>query len=157
VKKAFYLLFAIITPFFVGGIGAIFTTSEINTWYRTLEKPVFTPPDAVFGPIWGVLYLLIGISLFLILIAKNKPKTKASAVNWFFIQLVLNAAWSIIFFGLHAPTVALLEIVVLWIAIVRTIKLFSIINPTAGKLLWPYLVWASFAAILNLFVVILNK
>ena len=133
-----------------GGVGYIFTTSAIPTWYATLNKPFFSPPNWVFAPVWTILYILIGISLYLIWQKKMVP-----AIFW--VQLILNAAWSIIFFGMRNPILALIDIVVLWIAIIFTLKSFYKLNKLAGNLLIPYLLWVSFAAILNLAIVVLNS
>ncbi|MBI4038125.1 tryptophan-rich sensory protein [Candidatus Daviesbacteria bacterium] len=132
-----------------GGVGSIFTFSSIPTWYVTLNKPFFSPPNWIFGPVWTTLYILMGISLYLVWI-KNKVPTV------FWTQLILNAVWSIIFFGLQNPSLALVDIVALWIAIVLTIKAFYPISKPASYLLIPYLAWVSFASILNLSIVLLN-
>lgn len=132
-----------------GVLGSIFTTPSIPTWYQTLNKPVFSPPNWVFGPVWIILYLLMGISLYLVWQKRSVPII-------FWRQLALNVLWSIIFFGLKNPTLAFVDIAALWIAIFLTIKSFSKINKLAGNLLIPYLVWVSFASILNFSIVILN-
>lgn len=137
-----------------GIIGSIFTISSIPTWYTFLNKPVFSPPNWVFGPVWTTLYILMGISYYLIWESNTKQKYKA--IKIFLVQLVLNALWSIIFFGLRNPGLALVEVVALWITIVLTIKLFYPISKSAAYLLIPYLLWVSFASILNLFIVLLN-
>ena len=132
-----------------GVIGSYFTISSIPTWYATLNKPIFSPPNWVFAPVWTTLYTLMGISLYLVW-----KKKKAPSIFW--IQLFLNTTWSIIFFGMRNPALALVDIVVLWVAILITIKSFSKVNRLAGQLLIPYLFWVSFATVLNLAVVILN-
>jgi len=137
-----------------GVLGSVFTTSAIPTWYQTLNKPFFSPPNWLFAPVWTVLYVLMGISLYLVWTSKSK--LKQNALTLFFIQLGLNAIWSIIFFGLQNPLFALVEIVAMWLAIFLTIKVFYKINKPASNLLIPYLVWVSFATILNLSIVILN-
>jgi tryptophan-rich sensory protein len=138
----------------VGVLGSFFTVSSIPSWYAILNKPVFSPPNWVFGPAWTILYILMGISLYLVW--TSKFKLKQNAFNLFFVQLGLNLLWSIFFFGLKNPTLALVDIVVLWIAIFLTIRSFYKINRLAGNLLIPYLLWVSFAAVLNLAIVILN-
>lgn len=148
-------IFAILLCEGVGILGSFFTFSAIYTWYVTLEKPSFSPPNFVFGPVWTMLYALMGISLYLVL--ASKAKGKGRAVKLFFVQLVLNAVWSIIFFGLKNPGLAYVEIIALWIAIYLTIKAFKKISKTATYLLYPYLAWVSFAAILNFSVWMLNK
>ncbi len=134
-----------------GIIGSIFTFNSINTWYLTLEKPFFNPPSFVFGPVWTILYLLMGISLFLVW---GKKKTN---LQWFWAQLALNTVWSIIFFGLKNPLLAFIVLIFLWISIYQSIKSFRKINKTASYLLYPYLGWVSFAGLLNLSIVLLNK
>ena len=143
------LLFSIGLCLGAGIVGLFFTFSAIPTWYATLAKPSFSPPNWVFGPVWTTLYILMGISLYLVWLKKKVPTV-------FWIQLILNTAWSIIFFGMKNPTLALVDIVVLWVSIFLTIKAFSKINKLSGKLLYPYLVWVSFASILNLMIVLLN-
>lgn len=132
-----------------GVIGSFFTTSAIPSWYEGLNKPFFSPPNWVFAPVWTLLYILMGISLYLVWL-----KNKVPLVFW--VQLILNASWSIVFFGLRSPFLALINIVVLWVAIVLTIVAFNKINKLASKLLMPYLLWVSFASLLNLAIVLLN-
>lgn len=144
------LLFSIGICLGAGILGSVFTVSAIPDWYSTLSKPSFSPPNWIFGPVWTGLYILMGISLYLVWLKKKVP-----AVFW--VQLILNGFWSIIFFGMKNPTLALVNIVALWIAIILTIKAFSKINKLSGNLLYPYLVWVSFASLLNLAIVILNK
>ena len=142
-----------------GVLGSIFTTQAPPagglTWYTTLNKPFFSPPNWVFGPVWTVLYILMGVALYLVISDKGKV-IREKAIQIFAIQLVLNVAWSVIFFGFQNPVLALVDIAALWIAIFLTIKSFSKINKLAGNLLIPYLLWVSFATILNLSIVILN-
>lgn len=141
-----------------GFLGSFFTVSAIPTWYATLNKPSFSPPNWVFGPVWTILYVLMGISLYLVW-QKRNPSTSVrtkGAPTVFWIQLFLNAAWSIIFFGMKNPILALVDIIALWVTIVLTIKSFNRINKLAGSLLIPYLLWVSFATLLNLSIVLLN-
>lgn len=140
-----------------GILGSFFTISAIPNWYVTLNKPSFSPPNYLFAPVWTILYILMGISLYLVWKKKNPStslRTGVPAVFW--IQLILNASWSIIFFGMRNPALALVDIIVLWIVILLTIKSFYKINKFAGQLLFPYLVWVSFASILNLAIILLN-
>lgn len=148
------LIFSIGICLGAGILGSFFTVSSIPAWYATLQKPAFSPPNWVFGPVWTILYIMMGVSLYLVWISKGKLKQKA--LNLFFVQLGLNALWSIIFFGMKNPTLALVDIVALWIAIVLTIKYFYPVSRLAAYLLVPYLLWVSFASILNLSIVILN-
>ena len=151
-KKIWKLIISILLPFLASAIGGLFTASSVSTWYLDLNKPFFNPPSWIFGPVWTLLYLLIGISLYLVWIKKYD---KTSFV-FFGIQLVLNALWSILFFGLKMPLYAFIEIVLLWAAILITIVYFYIINKTSAYLLIPYILWVSFAAILNFAIFILN-
>lgn len=138
----------------VGGLGSFFTISAIPTWYAILNKPSFAPPNYVFGPVWTTLYILMGISLYLLWTAKEKGKDKA--IKLFFIQLVLNFLWSIIFFGLHNIALAFVEIIALWIAIFLTIRRSLAVSKPAAYFLYPYIIWVTIASILNLSLLILN-
>lgn len=135
-----------------GFIGSIFTTSSIPTWYASLNKPFFSPPNWLFGPVWTLLYVLMGVSLYMIL---QKKKSKPALVI-FGVQLMLNIIWPIIFFGLKNPLLAFVEIVALWTAILLTILKFRKISRTAAYILIPYICWVTFAAILNISIFILN-
>ena len=150
---ALRLVACIIVSELAGFIGSIFTISSIPTWYAMLNKPVFNPPAWVFAPVWTFLYLLMGISLFLVwrVGAGNKK-----AVISFFAQLSLNVVWSVVFFGFRSPLAGLIVIVLLWLAIVLTMASFSRLSRPAVLLFVPYVMWVSFAAILNLSVVLLN-
>lgn len=143
------LLLSILIAQGAGIIGSVFTTSEINNWYRGIIKPSFNPPNWLFGPVWTLLFLLMGISLYLIWIAHGKEKIKEKAVAIFIAQLVLNIFWSVLFFGLHQPGLAFLEIIILALAILTNIYYFSKLDKYAAYLLVPYILWVSFAAILN--------
>src|SRR3989344_995304 len=135
-----------------GIIGSMFTTEAIPTWYATLNKPWFNPPNWLFGPAWTTLYILMGLAAFLILKNYRQTKKGKQALVVYLIQLVLNAAWSIIFFGFYSPGAALIEIILLWVFILWTIIIFWRLRRTAGILLLPYIMWVSFAAILNFFI-----
>jgi len=134
-----------------GIVSSIFTFNAVATWYLTLEKPFFNPPSWIFGPVWITLYFLMGVSLFLVW------GKKKSDLKWFWIQLVLNSLWSIVFFGLRSPALAFVIIILLWISIFLTIKSFMKVNKTSAYLLFPYLAWVSFATLLNLSIVVLNR
>lgn len=138
-----------------GIIGSLFTFSAIPVWYAALTKPVFSPPNYLFGPVWTILYALMGISLYLVWI--SRIKSKGYAIKVFFIQLGLNAVWSIIFFGFKNPGMAFIEIIALWAAIFLTIRAFRKISKLASYILYPYLAWVSFAAFLNFSIWMLNK
>ncbi|MHB8841850.1 MAG: TspO/MBR family protein [Candidatus Aquicultor sp.] len=147
------LLVSILIAQAVGNIGTIFTVPAVRNWYPKLKKPSFNPPNWIFGLAWGILFTIMGISLFLVWRKKEErlseiPNFKP-AVTVFGTQLGLNALWSYMFFGLKNPLLALIDIGFLWVAIVATITLFLPISLAAGLLLIPYILWVSFAAVLN--------
>lgn len=139
------LVFWVAMPFVAGWIGSRFVPGP---WYAELVKPSWTPPDAVFGPVWSLLYLLMGIAAWLVWREAGFAAARV-ALGLFVFQLVLNALWSYLFFGLHRPDLALVDIVLLWLAIVATMIAFWKIRPLAAWLLAPYWAWVSFAAVLN--------
>ena len=151
------LIISIVACEGAGGIGAIFTTPAIPTWYAGLKKPTFTPPNSVFGPIWITLYLLMGIAVFLVWREglSQEGVTIAFAVFWG--QLVLNILWSVIFFGLRSLLGGVVVIILLWIAILFNIILFFGVSSIAGGLLIPYIIWVTIAANLNVQVWKLNR
>jgi len=143
------LAISLILPQLAGGIGALFTTPSVTSWYGTITKPSFNPPSWIFGPVWTTLFVLMGIAFYLVWQqGTNRPQVR-QALAVFGVQLVLNTLWSIIFFGLHSPGAALIEIAFLWLAIAATIAFFAKISKPAAWLLAPYLAWVSFAAFLN--------
>lgn len=146
---------ALAAPFAVGGIGGVVTAREIPVWYRALEKPDWNPPDAVFGPVWSSLYLLMGVALVLARRAAPERSPRTEAV--FGLQLALNLAWSLVFFGRRDVAGALVVIVLLWGAIVATTVEFSRARRLPAALLVPYLAWVTFAALLNAEVWRLNR
>jgi len=139
-----------------GGIGAFFTTPAISTWYAALEKPAFTPPNAVFMPVWTTLYLLMGIAVFLVWRQGLKTEGVKPAFIIFWVQLIINILWSVVFFGLKTPFGGFIVIVLLLIAVVITIVQFFKVSRLAGGLLIPYIVWLGIATYLNVGVWILN-
>jgi len=139
---------------FAGIIGSIFTAESVTTWYATLEKPVYSPPNWIFAPVWITLYFLMGISLYFIWTSKAKDNRKALTV--FGIQLILNALWSILFFGLQSPLYGFIDILFLLVGIILTILFSYKISVLAAVLLVPYLVWVGFATILNYNILLLN-
>jgi benzodiazapine receptor len=151
-----YLIVCLLLPFLAGYLGSAATYPSIPTWYQTLSKPSFNPPNWLFGPVWTLLYFLMGISLYLIVRNGVNQKNK-KAVYIFVLQLVLNTLWSIVFFGLHAPLLALIVIIALWYFILKCIILFYPLNKKAAYLLIPYILWVSFASLLNLFIFLLNR
>ena len=152
--KVWKLIISIVLPFLAAAIGSVFTSSSVSTWYVELNRPVFNPPDWVFGPVWTLLYLMMGISLYLVWTSRSKHQEFAFIA--FGAQLFLNALWSILFFGLKMPLLAFIEIVLLWIAIIATIFYFYRVKRSAAYMLVPYLLWVSFAAVLNLSIALLN-
>lgn len=144
-------------PLGIGALGSIFTTPEIDSWYRTIEKPSWNPPDGVFGPVWTSLYVLMGIAFFLVWKADRTAAGKSTAIILYSIQLLLNLGWSWIFFSRHAIGWALAEIIVLWVFILLTIFSFARFSKVAAWLLVPYISWVSFAAILNYTIWQLNR
>ena len=137
-----------------GVIGSVFTASTVSTWYSTLIKPSFTPPSWLFGPIWILLYFLMGTSLYLLW--QNKAKDQKKSLIIFGIQLILNVCWSFLFFGLKSPLYGLIGILFLLAAIILTIAFSYRISLHAVIALIPYLVWVSFATILNYAILSLN-
>jgi benzodiazapine receptor len=157
VKNSLKILVSVLVCLAAGGIGTPFTIQSIPTWYATLNKPAFSPPNYLFGPVWTLLYILMGIALYLIWKKGLKTKKVRNALSLFEIQLVLNLIWSPVFFGLKNILLALGIIIVLWIYILKTILAFAKIDKKASYLLIPYILWVSFAAVLNFSVWVLNK
>ncbi|MFA7198446.1 MAG: TspO/MBR family protein [Methanoculleus sp.] len=139
-----------------GLIGSVFTIPAIPGWYAALVKPALIPPSWVFGPVWTALYILMGIALYLVWIRGWDQKHVKVAMAIFGVQLILNILWSFLFFGLQSPFFALIEVVLLWIAILMTIGAFYRVSVPAAVLLVPYLLWVTFAAYLTYGVYILN-
>jgi tryptophan-rich sensory protein len=150
------LLTAISLCFAVAFVGSALTMPAINTWYQTLTKPPFTPPNGIFGPVWTLLYLLMAISFYLVWTSKAAKKKKRKAIHIFLAQLLMNLLWSLAFFGLQQPLLGVIVIIVLWGLIYKSITYFKPISPLASYLLYPYLAWVSFATILNLSIAVLN-
>ena len=150
------LIISLALPQSAGLVGSFFTTSAIPTWYATLQKPSFSPPNWIFGPVWILLYILMGISIYLIWQRIEENKKIRGAMWLFWVHLFFNAIWSIIFFGLHNPGLAFINIIIIWILIIVLMFKFWPINKWATYLLIPYLLWVSFASILNYFIWHLN-
>ena len=148
-NNAVKLIIAVAAPIVIGGLSGFATARGVSTLYPTLVKPSFNPPAWVFGPLWTVLYLMMGVAAFLVWRQGISVDGVKVALVVFVIQLALNGLWSILFFGMQSPGWALVEIVVLWLAIGVTIRLFWVVVPAAGVLLLPYLAWVSFATVLN--------
>ncbi|MEX1997825.1 MAG: TspO/MBR family protein [Candidatus Andersenbacteria bacterium] len=157
VNSVLKLVVAIAVSELAGIIGSFVTTPSIPTWYAMLHQPEFSPPNWVFAPVWTTLFLLMGIAAFLVWNKGLGRKDARIALSIFGLQLILNTAWSIIFFGQQNPGLALLEIAVLWLAILATILVFYKISRPAAYLLIPYILWVSFASYLNYSIWALNQ
>ncbi len=151
------LVVSILGSFAAAGIGSLFTFKSIPNWYAGLKKPSFTPPNRAFGPIWTVLYLLMGISVFLVWQKGLSTNGALLAFILFWIQLVVNALWSVVFFGLKSKGGGAIVIVALWLLILATIIASFRVSVLAGALLIPYILWVSIATYLNIGVWVLNK
>ena len=148
------LLPAVVICQLAGIIGSIFTMEAIPTWYATLVKPSFVPPNWLFAPVWTALYLMMGVALYFVVLKKGKAVDLA--VKIFGVQLSLNILWSFIFFGQRNPMLAFFEIILLWLAILLTIVKFDKVSRPAALLMVPYLLWVTFAAYLNYSIWLLN-
>jgi len=147
-RSAVGLLVCVAACFAAAGVGGLFTGLSVSTWYHELQRPAWNPPDWVFGPVWTVLYLMMGVAAWLVW-RKGGWAGARVALVLFVVQLVLNAAWTGVFFGLRAPGMAFIELAALWIAIVATVIAFWRRSIAAGALMLPYLAWSTFAAVLN--------
>ena len=150
------LLVSIILPLSLGAIAGMFTAQSVPEWYAGLNKPSFNPPNWIFGPVWTTLYILMGISLFLIW-KQDASRERNLAIFIFLLQLLLNFVWSFIFFYFNMIGFALVEIILLWISIVTMLILFYKIKPIASYINIPYLLWVTFAAVLNAGYYFLNR
>jgi tryptophan-rich sensory protein len=150
------LIVSIAVPLIVGFTASLFTITGVKSWYQSIRKPTWNPPDWVFAPVWTTLYVLMGIALFLIWRSQGK-KQKRTAIILFIVQLIANFFWSFIFFDRHQIALALGEIIVLWLLVLLTIFYFARINKVAAWLLVPYVSWVTFAVILNFTIWQLNK
>jgi tryptophan-rich sensory protein len=156
VREALQLVAAVGLCEAAGGAAGALTAESVSTWYPTLRKPSYTPPGWVFGPVWTLLYLLMGVALFLVWRGRATDGRVRGALGVFALQLALNVIWSLLFFRLRSPGSALVEILALWAAILLTVLAFGRVSRTAALLLVPYLLWVSFAAVLNLSIWRLN-
>ena len=143
-------------PLAIGAIGAFFTASSVKTWYVTLAKPSFNPPNEIFAPVWTSLYIIMGISAYLVWQKRHQILNLPRTIAIYLIQLVLNLMWSFIFFYAHQIGVALFEIIALLIAVIINARVFYKIDKTAGLLFIPYILWVSFATVLTYNIFILN-
>jgi benzodiazapine receptor len=154
--QIFKLLGSLALPLGLGAIASLFTAEAVPEWYETLNRPSFNPPNWLFGPVWTALYLLMGISLFLIW-KQSASKERSLATFVFLLQIALNFCWSFIFFYYNLIGFALIEIIILWISIVIMIVLFYKIKPIAAYINIPYFLWVTFATILNASYYFLNR
>lgn len=150
------LTIAILVCLLAGFIGSVFTSKSVSTWYTTLKKPSFNPPDWVFAPVWTAIFILMGVSLYLVWSKGLEAKGVKIAIIIFCVQLLLNILWSFLFFGLQSPFYAFMDITVLWFIILLMIIYFYRISPVSSYLLFPYISWVSFATVLNFMIIRLN-
>jgi len=155
-RNALYFLVFVIIAQLAGIIGSMFTSGSVDTWYKEISRPPFTPPSWLFAPVWISLYLLMGISAYLVWRKGTEKKEVKIALAIFFAQLVLNSIWSLLFFGLHLIFISFIEILVLWFVILFMIIKFYPISKTASLIQIPYILWVSFASILNFSFAVLN-
>ncbi|RKR15148.1 TspO/MBR related protein [Maribacter vaceletii] len=148
-KKLLYIAISVLLCLIIGFLSSFATQSSVNDWYVTLNKPSFNPPNWIFAPVWTILYILMGISAGLVWARGFYHIWVKTALYHFGFQLLLNALWSIVFFGLKQPLWALFIIIALVIMLLITFKWFKIVNKTAAYMLIPYIIWVSFATILN--------
>ena len=148
------LIIAILIPVAVGIVSGFATRANIPTWYATLNKPWFNPPNWIFAPVWTILYICMGVASYLVY--KSAHPQRKTALILYAIQLLLNSAWSFLFFYFKLLTAAFYEIIVLWVFINLTIVAFARINKTAMYLLLPYIAWVSFASLLTYSIMVLN-
>jgi len=154
IKNIKKLISSILICQLAGIIGSIFTASSISDWYIYLNKPSFNPPSFVFAPVWTLIYILMGIAVYLIWTSDKRRSILPLVI--FDIQLILNVLWSILFFGFRNPFIAFIDIILLWIFIVLTIWQFAKVEKKAAYLLIPYILWVSFAVVLNYWIWQLN-
>ena len=154
-KNITKFIISIVICQFAGILGSFFTAPAILTWYKFLQKPSFSPPNWIFAPVWIILFFLMGISFFLVwkkgFIGKRGKKINDTDMA-FALQLILNVLWSVLFFSLNSPAAAFFEIILLWLSILLVIVKFSKISIIASVLMLPYVLWVSFAIILNFFI-----
>ncbi|MFN3997513.1 TspO/MBR family protein [Algoriphagus sp.] len=148
------LIISLALPQLLGGLGAFFTLSSVNSWFVMLNKPSWNPPSWLFGPVWTLLYVLMGIACYLIW--KSDHPQKKALLKLYTVQLILNALWSPAFFGMQSPFLGLMVIIPLWIAIVLCIVQFKKVSPLASGLMVPYLLWVTFATALNTTIWVMN-
>ncbi len=156
IKRYLKLIFSIIVSLAAGGIGSIFTIQGLEPWYEELAKPWFAPPGEAISVIWITLYILMGISLFIVLTKDLESRKVRLAIGAFAIQLAVNASWTYLFFGLQSLILGLVGIIALWLAIAVTIYLFYRVARKASYLLIPYIVWVTIAMVVNVSLILMN-
>ncbi len=157
IKEVLRFVVSIVIPLLVGYVGSATTIASIPTWYATIIKPSWAPPNWIFGSVWTILYVLMGIALYLVWSKGLHRKDVQFAVILFVVQLLLNLSWSIVFFGYHALFGSFVLVLVLWLAILANLIAFYVISKTAGLLLVPYILWVSIASYLNYSIYLLNR
>jgi benzodiazapine receptor len=155
-RNFIYFFYNIIKVALIAVIGGLVTAPSVSGWYSTVNKPTFNPPNWLFGPVWTILFFLMALSAFIAWETGEDKKYLAKSLALYNFQLGLNLLWSILFFGFKSPTIAFVEIIFLWFSILYTIIRFKKINKLSAILLIPYLLWVTFAAFLNLTIVLLN-
>lgn len=155
-KNLAAIIFSVLLAQSVGVLGSVFMGDALSTWYLNLAVPSWNPPPYVFGPVWTVLYTLMGVAVYLVWGMNRAQPYRRRALTWYGIQLALNGLWTPLFFGLHSPLLALIDIILLVVAIVTTMFYFHRVHKISALLLLPYLTWVVFASVLNFTIVILN-
>ncbi|SDI47073.1 TspO/MBR family protein [Mucilaginibacter sp. P25] len=153
----FPYLISLLIVLFIGFVASLVTRPEIAGWYSTLKKPSFNPPPWLFAPVWTAIYIMIATAAYLVWKHRSRKPVYIIARSIYFIQLILNFSWSIVFFGMHQIAAAAVVIILLWLSIVANINWFNKFSRTASWLLVPYLLWVSFASILNMSIYFLNR
>jgi tryptophan-rich sensory protein len=149
-KRYLNIGIAVMTCLLVGFLSSLAVMDSISDWYVTINKPFFTPPNAVFSPVWTLLYIMMGVSVGIVWNRGFHHIWVKTALYHFLFQLLLNALWSIVFFGLHSIVGGLLVILALFILLIFTFKWFKVVNKIAAYLLIPYILWVAFATVLNI-------
>lgn len=155
-KRYIVFIYSLFICYLAAFIGSIFTSQSIPLWYSSLNKPFFNPPNWLFAPVWTILYFLMAICIFMLLTSKSKNKIRNYLISIFYIQLFVNTLWSIFFFGLRSPFLGIIVIVLLLLLIIHFFLKSYKFNKIISYLFIPYILWVSFATILNMAILILN-
>ncbi|WP_184545276.1 TspO/MBR family protein [Mucilaginibacter sp. FT3.2] len=153
----FPFLISLLITLMIGFVALLVTRPQITGWYSTLTKPSFNPPPWLFAPVWAAIYFMIATAAYLVWKHRSRKPAYIISRSVYFIQLILNFSWSIVFFGLHQVLAALIVIILMLMSIVLNIYWFGKFSKAAGRLLWPYLLWVSFATVLNASIYLLNR